>query len=219
MAKAKSSSVVQESFFQRNKVWIIALGIFALFVFILIAWLVGTYNGLVATRENVDAKWGKVETDYQRRSDLAAQLIPVVAAYAKQEKTVLEEVTAARAQVGSVQLTTDDLSNPAKLEAFQKAQESLQGSLSRLIAVAENYPQLKSQENFLALQNQLEGSENRISTSRKDFADAVQMYNTKLLRFPTVIVASMFGFEKRAQFAAAAGAQNAPVITQDQLVA
>ncbi len=218
MAKAKSSSPVQESFFQRNKVWIIVLGIFALLVFILIAWLVGTYNGLVASRENVDAKWGKVETDYQRRSDLAAQLIPVVAAFAKQEKTVLEDVTNARAKVGTVQLSADDLSDPKKLQAFQAAQDELKGSLSRLLVVAENYPQLTSQENFLALQNQLEGSENRISTSRKDFADAVQMYNTKLLRFPTVVVAGMFGFEKRAQFAAAAGSQNAPVITKDQLV-
>jgi len=206
MAKATNPT-----FFQRYKGWIIA-GIILLVILILVSWFVGAYNGLVATRQNVDSKWGTVETQYQRRTDLVPQLVATVSGSAKFEKSVLTEITDARAKVGQVQLTTSDLSDPAKIKAFQDAQTQLSGALSRLIAVAESYPDIKTTQNFLALQGQLEGTENRIAVARKDYNDAVQVYNTLAQTIPTNIVAAMSGFTQRAYFQADTGANKAPVV-------
>jgi len=207
-----------DSFFVRYKTPLLILGVIVLVIIMLISWIVGTYNGLVSSSQNVDGRWADVQTQYQRRADLIPNLVQVVAGYAKQEKTVLEDVTNARARVGQVQISAADLNDPEKLKAFQDAQAQLGGSLSRLLAVAEAYPELKSNENFLSLQDQLEGTENRISVSRRDFNAAVQGYNVQVQRFPAVLVAGVLGFHPKAYFQADAGAQTAPVIDKNQLV-
>jgi LemA protein len=205
-----------DSFFSRNKTWLIPVIILGAIALILALWFMGTYNGLVTARGNVDRQWANVEVQYQRRSDLVPNLVQTVAAFAAQERNVLTAVTDARSKVGSVQITVDDLSDPAKLQAFQAAQGELSGALSRLIAVAENYPELRSSENFLALQDQLEGTENRIAVARKDFNDAVFTYNVRTQRIPSAIIARMFGFEPRASFAADEGSEQAPDVAKEQ---
>jgi LemA protein len=194
-----------------SKGWIIG-GIIAAVVLIFILWIAGSYNGLVSGRENVNSKFSDLDASYQRRLDLIPNLVQTVAGFAQQERTVFTEVTEARSRVGTVQITADDLSDPQKMEAYQAAQAQLSGSLSRLIAVAENYPQLRSSENFLGLQNQLEGTENRINVARQDYNKVARDYNVRVQRFPTVIIANMFGFEKVEYFDAQEGAENAPDI-------
>jgi LemA protein len=205
-----------ESFFTRNKAWIIPVGILVVLALLLLAWVGGTYNSLVSSREGTNTKWADVQSQYQRRADLVPNLVQTVAGIAQQERTVFTDVTEARSRVGQVQLSESDLSDPAKVKAFQDAQSQLGGALSRLIAVAENYPQLKSSENFLALQSQLEGTENRIAVARQDYNAAVRDYNTRVQRFPTVIIANMFGFRMREYFQATDSAQAAPTVTKDQ---
>ncbi|MDD9953197.1 MAG: LemA family protein [Candidatus Woesearchaeota archaeon] len=204
-----------KSFWAANKTWLIPVLIVLGLTFIVIMWFVSAYNSLIITRENVDTQWANVETTYQRRLDLIPNLVETVAAFAEQEESVFTQVTAARAKVGQIKLSTDDLSDPARLRAFATAQQELGGALSKLLAVAERYPDLKSGENFLALQDQLEGTENRISVARRDFNTAVRSYNVKVQRIPTALVANMFGFDKREFFEADEGAEAAPSINRE----
>jgi LemA protein len=149
-------------------------------------------NSVPTAEENAKAKWANVQADYQRRADLIPNLVETVKGFAKQESTVLTQVTEARAKATSIQVTQADLSDPAKVAQFQQAQTALSGSLGRLLATAEAYPDLKSNANFLALQSQLEGTENRINVSTKDYNEAVQAYNTRIRTFPDAIGAKIF---------------------------
>jgi LemA protein len=170
-------------------------------------------NSVPTAEEQVNASWGNLQADYQRRADLIPNLVRTVERYAQQERTVLTEVTNARANATRVQLNASDLSDPAKVEAFNQAQSQLGTSLGRLLATFEAYPDLKSNQNFLALQDQLEGSENRINASRRDYNEAVQAYNTRIRTFPDAIGAKIFyGAKPKVPFQAAAGAQTAPTV-------
>jgi LemA protein len=172
------------------------------------------YNTIPTLQEQAKARWSDVQNQYQRRSDLIPNLVATVQGYAAQEKSVLTAVVEARAKATQIQVNASDLSDPAKLKAFQDAQNQLTGVLGRLLAVTENYPDLKSNANFLALQSQLEGTENRIAVARRDYIDAVRAYNTALRTFPTVIWAkTAFSGEKpMAEFAAADTAQTPPQV-------
>ena len=171
-------------------------------------------NTIPTLDETAKARWADVENQYQRRTDLIPNLVATVQGYAKQEKDVLVAVTEARAKATSIHVDANDLTDPAKVKALQDAQNSLTGALSRLLAVSENYPDLKSNANFLALQSQLEGTENRIAVARRDYIAAVQAYNTELRTFPGVIWASTLysGSKPMAEFSAAAGADVAPKV-------
>jgi LemA protein len=170
-------------------------------------------NSVPTAEEQVNASWGNLQADYQRRADLVPNLVNTVKGYAQQEKTVLTQVTEARAKASSIQLNASDLSDPAKVQAFQNAQSQLGGSLGRLLATFEAYPDLKSNQNFLALQDQLEGTENRINASRRDYNGAVQAYNTRIRTFPDAIGAKIFyGAKPKVPFEAAAAAQQAPTV-------
>lgn len=170
-------------------------------------------NSVPTAEENVNAKWGDLQADYQRRSDLIPNLVETVKGYAQQEKTVLVEVTNARANAGRVQLNASDLSDPAKVQAFNDAQNRLTQAIIPLQRLQEAYPDLKSNANFLALQDQLEGTENRINASRRDYNEAVQAYNTRIRTFPDAIGAKIFyGAKPKVPFQAAAGAEKAPSV-------
>jgi LemA protein len=170
-------------------------------------------NSVPTAEEQVNAAWGNLQADYQRRADLVPNLVNTVKGYAQQEKTVLTEVTEARAKASSIQLNAGDLNDPAKVQAFQNAQAQLGGSLGRLLATFEAYPDLKSNQNFLALQDQLEGTENRINASRRDYNEAVRAYNTRIRTFPDAIGAKIFyGAKPKVPFEAAAAAQTAPTV-------
>src|SRR3954447_1866701 len=170
-------------------------------------------NSVPTAEEQVNAKWGDLQADYQRRADLIPNLVNTVKGYATQERTVLTQVTEARAKASSIQLNANDLSDPAKVQAFQTAQAQLGGSLGRLLATFEAYPDLKSNQNFLALQDQLEGTENRINASRRDYNEAVRGYNTRIRTFPDAIGAKIFyGAKPKVPFEAAAAAQEAPTV-------
>ena len=170
-------------------------------------------NSVPTAEENVNAKWGNVQNEYQRRADLVPNLVNTVKGYAKQEKDVLTQVTEARAKATSVQLNASDLDDPAKVKQFQDAQAQLVGSLGRLLVTFEAYPDLKSNQNFLTLQAQLEGTENSILVARKDYNEAVQAYNTRIRTFPDAIGAKIFyGAKPKVPFEAAAGAQTAPKV-------
>jgi LemA protein len=167
-------------------------------------------NAVPTEEEKVNAAWGDLQADYQRRADLIPNLVATVKAYAQQEKSVLTEVTQARADATSVHLSAADLSDPAKVQAFQNAQSRLTFSLQRL---QEAYPELKSNQNFFALQDQLEGTENRIEVARRDYNSAVQEYNTTIRTFPDAIGAKIFyGAKPKVPFEASATAQNAPAV-------
>ena len=170
-------------------------------------------NSVPTAEEQVNAAWGNLQADYQRRADLIPNLVATVKGYAQQEKTVLTQVTEARAKATSIQLNAGDLSDPAKVQAFANAQGQLSGSLGRLLASFEAYPDLKSNQNFLALQDQLEGTENRIEVARRDYNDEVRKYNTLIRTFPTAIGAKVFyGAKPKVPFEAAAAAQQAPSV-------
>jgi LemA protein len=170
-------------------------------------------NSVPTAEENVNAKWANVQSEYQRRSDLIPNLVETVKGYAKQEKDVLTDVTNARARASSVQINAGDLDDPAKVRAFNDAQTQLGGSLGRLLATFEAYPDLKSNQNFLTLQSQIEGTENSILVSRRDYNEAVQSYNTTIRTFPDAIGAKVFyGAKPKVPFEAAAGAQEAPKV-------
>jgi LemA protein len=170
-------------------------------------------NSVPTAEENVNAKWANVQSEYQRRADLVPNLVETVKGYAKQEREVLTEVTNARARASSVQINAADLSDPAKVRAFNDAQSQLGGSLGRLLATFEAYPDLKSNQNFLTLQSQIEGTENSILVARRDYNEAVQAYNTRIRTFPDAIGAKVFyGAKPKVPFEAASGAQEAPKV-------
>lgn len=170
-------------------------------------------NTVPTEEEKVNAAWGDLQADYQRRADLIPNLVATVKAYAQQEKSVLTDVTNARAKATSVQLNAGDLSDPTKVQAFQAAQSQLSGSLGRLLVSVERYPDLKSNQNFLALQDQLEGTENRIEIARRDYNAAVQEYNTTIRTIPDAIGAKIFYNAKpKVPFQASIAAQNAPAV-------
>ena len=172
-------------------------------------------NTIPTKEEAVKASWGEVENQYQRRADLVPNLVATVQGYAKQEKDVLVQVTQARAAATSVNVDPSKLTEPAELAKFEAAQSQLSGALSRLLVVVEKYPDLKSNENFLALQSQLEGTENRIAIARRDYNQSVQSYNTEIRTFPSVIAAKViYGAEPIAPFkATTANAETAPKVT------
>ena len=171
-------------------------------------------NSVPTAEEQVNAKWGDLQADYQRRADLIPNLVATVKGYAQQEKTVLTQVTEARASAGRVQLSPGDLSDPAKVQAFNEAQGRLTQAIIPLQRLQEAYPDLKSNANFMALQDQLEGTENRIEISRRDYNDSVRQYNTLIRTFPTAIGAKVFyGAKPKVPFAAAAAAQTAPTVS------
>ncbi len=180
-------------------------------VAIIAIWAVSGYNSLVGMDENVSNQWANVETQYQRRADLIPNLVNTVKGYAAHEKETLEGVIAARSQATQIKVDPTDLT-PEKLAEYQKAQGQLATALGKLLAITENYPDLKANQNFLELQAQLEGTENRINVARKNFNDASKTYNTTIRRFPKNILAGMFGFDKRAYFEATEGAEQAPQV-------
>jgi LemA protein len=172
----------------------------------------GSYNTLVSMDEGVENAWGNVQTQYQRRADLIPNLVNTVKGAAEFEQGTLESVTNARARATQINLSVEDLNDPAKLREFQEAQSELGRALGRLLAVSENYPQLRATEAFRDLQVQLEGTENRINTARHDFNNAVQDYNTSVRQFPTNVIAGVFGFSRKSPFEAEEGAQDAPTV-------
>lgn len=192
---------------KKNLGWIIPVGI----IVILVIWAISGYNGMVKMDEQVQNKWANVETQYQRRADLIPNLVSTVKGYAKHEQQTLEDVVKARSEATQVKVDAENLT-PEKLAAFQKAQSGVSSALGRLLAVAENYPDLKANQNFLELQSQLEGTENRITVARKDFNDAAKSYNQSIRQFPKNILAGMFGFEKKSYFEAEAGSEKAPKV-------
>lgn len=194
----------------KNKKPFILIGIVALIILIG-GWFMKGYNGMVNEDENVNLQWSEVENQYQRRLDLIPNLVNVVKGYASHEKETLEGVIEARAKATQ---TTIDPSNMTEeqLANFQKAQDGLSGALNRLMVVVEKYPELKANENFLQLQAQLEGTENRITVARKGYNDAATIYNKLVRRFPNNMLAGIFGFSVRPQFKAQEGAESAPAV-------
>lgn len=189
----------------------IGLLVVGVVILMLIGGTLTTYNSLVAKDEAVTTAWGNIQSQYQRRADLVPNLVNTVKGYAKHESETLERVVEARAKATQIKVDADNIT-PEKLKQFQSAQGELTQALGRLIAVQENYPDLKANENFSELQAQLEGTENRINESRQLYNAAVQTYNVSVRRFPANIVAGMFGFDKKTQFEAEAGTEKAPQV-------
>lgn len=195
---------------KQAKTWII-VGVILLVVIIIYSSFKGTYNKIVTTNEGIGAAWSQVENQYQRRSDLIPNLVSTVKGYAEHEESTLQNVVEARAKATQVQLNVDNL-DEAAIQKYQKAQGELSSALGRLMAISESYPNLKANENFMQLQAQLEGTENRIATERMRFNEAVKNYNTYIRTFPRNIIANMFGFTTKGYFAADAGAEKAPEV-------
>ena len=191
---------------------LVALIVVVLVVGGLASWALAVNNQLVAQEQNVNEKWAQVQNVYQRRADLIPNLVETVKGFAAQERTVLDEVTRARASASSIQLTPQALNDPKALERFQAAQNQLSGALSRLLVTVERYPDLKSNQNFLALQTQLEGTENRIAVERRRFNEAVRDYNTRVRLFPGSAVAGFAGFQQKVFFEATADAATPPKV-------
>ncbi|MDX5478179.1 LemA family protein [Fontibacter flavus] len=187
---------------------IIVIALVGLFVY---TKAVGVYNMFVQNEETVDGNWAEVETQYQRRADLIPNLVNTVKGYAEFEQETLTGVIEARAKATAINLNADDLT-PENLARFQEAQDQLSGALSRLLVTVERYPDLKANQNFLELQAQLEGTENRIAVARRNFNQSVQSYNATLRTFPNNLFAGWYGFERKGYFEAAAGAENAPTV-------
>jgi LemA protein len=190
----------------------VALVVVAVVLIGLGVWAVGINNQLVRLEQGVNETWAQVQNVYQRRADLIPNLVETVKGFAAQERSVLTEVTEARARATGVQLTPEALNDPKAMERFQAAQSQLSGALSRLLVVVERYPDLKSNANFLALQTQLEGTENRIAVERRRFNEAVRDYNTRLALFPGSLVARLAGFRPKAFFEAAPDAATPPKV-------
>jgi len=191
---------------------LVILGVLAVVVVGVVLWGMGVYNSFVRLDEGVTSAWGQVESQYQRRADLIPNLVETVKGFAAQEKSVLLGVTEARAKVSQITVTKEVLEDPNAFAKFQAAQDQFSSAISRLLAVAENYPNLKSNENFLALQTQLEGTENRIAVERQRYNTVVQEYNTRVRTVPASIIASFGGFKEKAYFKAKEGAENAPPV-------
>jgi LemA protein len=193
-----------------KKSWIV-IGVIVVLVFIIYRLFAGSYNNMVSKEEDVKSQWAQVENSYQRRSDLIPNLVSTVKGYAEFEKSTLTEVVQARASATSMKIDANNLS-PENIAKFQQAQDGLSGALSRLLVSVEKYPDLKANQNFLELQSQLEGTENRIAVERGRFNDMVQAYNKYVRSFPNNIFAGMFGFAKKGYFQAVAGAEKAPEV-------
>ena len=193
-----------------KKGWIVLIAVVAVLL-LLFVWVKNTYNGLVTNEEGVKAAWSQVENVYQRRADLIPNLVETVKGYASHESETLEAVVSARSKATQVSVDPSAL-DANEIARFQQAQGELTTALGRLIALRESYPDLKANENFLNLQAQLEGTENRIAVERRKFNETARMYNTMLRRFPKNIIGSVFGFEKMPYFEADEGAQQAPKV-------
>ena len=192
-----------------KKTWIIITVI--LVIAIAVVYSISSYNSLVSQEESVSTAWSNVENQYQRRADLIPNLVNTVKGYAAHEKETLDAVVSARSKATQAQISIDDLT-PEKLQAYQRAQGEIGVALGRLLAITENYPDLKANENFQALQAQLEGTENRISVERRKFNETAKAYNTNIRRFPKNIIAGLFGFEKRPYFEDSEGTETAPEV-------
>ena len=192
--------------FKNKTLWIIIAVVLVLFF-----WVRGVYNSMVTQDESVKTAWSQVENQYQRRLDLIPNLVNTVKGYASHERATLEGVINARANATKTTIDPTNL-NEETMKQFQAAQGELSSALSRLMVVVERYPDLKANQNFMELQAQLEGTENRISVERKRFNEVAQNYNTKIRSFPTNILAGMFGFQPKAYFAAESGAEKAPTV-------
>ena len=190
---------------------LITIAVIAVIAVALFGWVKGAYNGLVKGEEGVEAAWAQVENVYQRRADLIPNLVATVKGYAAHESETLQAVIDARAKATGITVDASNLSEEA-LAKFQSAQGELTQALGRLIAVSESYPDLKANQNFLELQSQLEGTENRITVERNKFNETAQGYNTNLRSFPTNIIAGLFNFEKKGYFKAAEGSETAPKV-------
>ena len=193
---------------KKGCIGLIVLGVIALALF---GWVKGAYNGLVGSQESVETAWAQVENVYQRRADLIPNLVETVKGYAKHEQETLEGVIEARANATKVTIDPSNMT-PEDLKKYQEAQGELGAALGRLIAIQENYPELKANENFRDLQVQLEGTENRINEARNKFNEKVTDYNKRRRVFPTNLIAGLFNFEDMAKFEADASAQNAPKV-------
>lgn len=191
----------------KGKTTIIVIAVLA----VLVIWGITSYNGLVKLQENVDKGWSNVENQYQRRLDLIPNLVNTVKGYATHEQQTFTQVVEARAKATQVTINAGDL-NEESLKKFQQAQGELSSALSRLLAVSESYPDLKANTNFLELQAQLEGTENRIAVERRNFNEIAQQYNQKIRSFPSVIIAGMLGFDRKPYFQAEEGANKAPKV-------
>ncbi len=192
------------------------LAVVVIGVLVIGGWVMSSYNRLIPLSQGVDAQWAQVQNVYQRRADLIPNLVKTVEGAANFEKSTLTDIVAARASVGQVKIDPNTApSDPAALEKYQKAQEGLSGALSRLLVVAERYPDLKANQNFANLQSQLEGTENRISVERGKFNDAVKGFNVAVKTFPTNVVAGFFGYSAKPYFAAKTGAENPPPVSFD----
>jgi LemA protein len=196
-----------------KKVLLLVLAVVVLGVVVLGGMLVSTYNGFVNSSQEVDKQWAQVETVYQRRADLIPNLVKTVEGAANFEKSTLTEITQARASVGQTQINAGQApTTPEQLEKFQKAQDHLSSALSRLLVVAERYPDLKANSGFMQLQAQLEGTENRISVERNKFNEVVQRYNSRIQRFPGVLLAGVFHYQPRPYFKAVEGSEVPPKV-------
>ncbi len=193
-----------------KKSWIIIIVVVVL-VIIIFASFQRPYNKMVTMDENINGMWAQVENVYQRRADLIPNLVNTVKGYADFEKQTLTDVVNARSKATAVNINPQNL-NAESLKQFQSAQDGLSSALSRLMVVVEKYPDLKANQNFMDLQAQLEGTENRITTERRNFNSAVQLYNAYIRKFPQVIYASIFGFDKKAYFESEGGAEKAPEV-------
>ena len=193
--------------------WLVVLIIFVVCAVALFSCYKNTYNSLVYMEENVSGQCAEVQNQYQRRMDLIPNLVSTVKGYASHESEVFKQVSDARSKAGGqINISDEVLSNPEAFERYQQVQDQLGSSLQRLLMVTENYPELKADQNFLALQDQLEGTENRITVARGRYNDAAKQYNSKIRSFPTNIIANMSGFEKKIYFSASAEAQSAPKV-------
>ena len=193
--------------------WLIAVIIVVVCIFAIFSAYKNTYNSFVTLDETVSAEWAEVQNQYQRRYDLIPNLVSTVKGYASHESEVLTQVSEARASAGGqINISEDVLNNPEAFAKYQQIQDNLGASLQRLLMVTEQYPDLKADQNFLALQDQLEGTENRIAVARKRFNDAVKEYNIKIRKFPGNIIANMSGFDKKQSFTASSDAQAAPKV-------
>ena len=193
----------------KTKIALIAMG--AIFL-IIILWTCNGYNGLVSSDQGLQKVWGNVETNYQRRTDLYNSIIKTIEGSANFEKSTLKEVIEARSKATQIKV---DINDPASLEAYQKVQSNLQGSFSRLMAVAESYPDLKTTQQFKGFQEQIEGTENRINIARRDYNEAIEKYNLNVKRFPGNILAGIFGFGSKPYYKADEGTEKAPEINFD----
>jgi len=194
-----------------KKGWVILIAVVVVLLLI-IGRIVGIYNQLVTLEEGVNQSWAQVSNQYQRRADLIPNLVETVKGYASHERETLEGVVQARANATGLKVTPDVLNDPEAFAKFQQVQGEIGAALSRLMAVVENYPNLKANENFLSLQSQLEGTENRIAVERQRFNQTVQSFNTRIRQFPTNIFAGMFGFGKKLYFEAQEGAEVVPKV-------